>query len=351
MEPLETKGTIKSLKRCKKQNKFRKITKHIDAVIFYKKKRHFREIGNRLKRSKSWAHNCVKRYKISGIEGLFDRPRSGRPPILSRKDEASFITRIQQRPIKEDEYTAFKGRYIGKILLEEYKVKYSPNSIYALLSRLGFTKIKPRPVHENNDKEVMDKWKKESLPKFVREVRAKYPDKKVSIWFQDESRFGEKKPFTGVWQLKGTKLELIKQIGFSVTYIFGAINPLTGERSAFVCSDCNTDVMNIHLQQISASIPSDSHTILVVDQASWHSKSTTLKIPKNISLLDLPPYSPQINPIEKLWQWLKDNYFYNLIIDNKENIDGIVCDIWNKLTNEVVKSVCYRKWLDVSKIL
>ena len=137
----------------------------------------------------------------------------------------------------------------------------------------------------------------------------------------------------------------MKQTGYRYTYVFGAVNPLTGESSGLVCSECTTEVMNIHLSQISAELSADTHVILVADNASWHSSSKDIIIPANISILDLPPYSPQLNPIERLWQWLKDHFFSNIVIGKDEDLDDLACIIWNKLNSSIIKSVCNVSYL------
>ncbi|MFK7827518.1 MAG: IS630 family transposase [Oligoflexales bacterium] len=165
------------------------------------------------------------------------------------------------------------------------------------------------------------------------------------MWYQDESRFGEKTRLKAVWRLKGSKVNAVKQTGYRSTYVFGAVNPVSGESSGLVCGECSTDVMNIHLSQISDELPADTHIILVMDNAGWHSNSKDLIIPANISILDLHPYSPQLNPIEKLWQWLKDNFFSNIVISKDEDLDNLACRIWNKLTSSIIKSVCRVNYL------
>lgn len=137
----------------------------------------------------------------------------------------------------------------------------------------------------------------------------------------------------------------MKQTGYRYTYVFGAVNPLTGDSSGLVCGECTTEVMNIHLSQISAELAADTHVILVADNASWHSSSKDIIIPANISILDLPPYSPQLNPIERLWQWLKDHFFSNIVISKDEDLDDLACMIWTKLNSSIIKSVCNVSYL------
>jgi transposase len=87
-----------------------------------------------------------------------------------------------------------------------------------------------------------------------------------------------------------------------------------------VFSECSTDAMNIYLDLISQGIGALNHALLIMDQAGWHSNSNSLNVPDNITILDLPPYRPKLNPVERLWLWLKENYLTNTVIPKEENL-------------------------------
>ena len=95
-------------------------------------------------------------------------------------------------------------------------------------------------------------------------------------------------------------------------YIFGAICPKKGKGAALVMPWCDTPAMAAHLAEISASVDPGAHAVLMLDQAGWH-MSAKLAVPANITLLPLPPRSPELNPVENIWQFMRDNW---LISDN-----------------------------------
>lgn len=191
----------------------------------------------------------------------------------------------------------------------------------------------------------MEQWKRKDLPVAVARAQLMNPDKRLAVWFQDEMRYGNKTRITSAWKQAGTTWTQTKQIGFENKYIYGAVNPCSGEHVGLVFSECSTEAMNIHLELISQAIDDDCHVLLVMDQAGWHSSSKTLKVPENITLLDLPPYSPELNPVERLWLWLKDNYLSNITIPREEDMIELGCTVWNRITNDVVKSVCYTDFI------
>ena len=102
--------------------------------------------------------------------------------------------------------------------------------------------------------------------------------------------------------------------------------------------------MNHHLRFISEQAGPDVHVILVLDQAGWH-RAKALKIPENISLLYLPPYSPELNAIERLWGYLKSHYLSNRTYANYNDLLNICRDVWNKITPEQFSTVCHTKWI------
>jgi len=97
--------------------------------------------------------------------------------------------------------------------------------------------------------------------------------------------------------------------------------------------------MNHFLAGLSAKIQPRRHVILFVDGAKWHS-AEDLEVPKNITLYFLPPYSPELNPIERLWNYLKSNYLSRKIFTDMEHIFDIGVLAWRKLSDSIIKSVC-----------
>lgn len=134
-------------------------------------------------------------------------------------------------------------------------------------------------------------------------------------------------------------MELPKQNGFKSSYIVGAVNPNSGEKHALLFDGMDTRVMNIFLKTLSEKINPKKHVVLIVDGASWHG-SEELEVPKNISLYSLPPVSPQLNPIERLWNFLKQNYLSKKIYNGLEDIFDVGAEVWNSLSKKTIKSIC-----------
>ena len=119
----------------------------------------------------------------------------------------------------------------------------------------------------------------------------------------------------------------------------GAVAPGTGRKHGLILDHLDTEAMNLFLLGLSKRLSRWKHAILVDDGTGWH-RSEGLRAPRNIALLTLPPYSPELNPIERLWLWMKDNFLSNRIFKDMDAIFEAGVNAWNEVTVEVVKSVC-----------
>ena len=149
---------------------------------------------------------------------------------------------------------------------------------------------------------------------------------------------------THVWAEKGSRPTAVKQTEYEWVYVYGAVNPITGASSAMLAPTVNTDYMNEHLRFISEETGQDKHVVLVLDQAGWH-VSKTLKVPDNITLLHLPPYSPELNPIERLWLYLKSHYWSNRIYMDYDDLFASCRDAWNVISAADLRSICHSTWV------
>ncbi len=107
--------------------------------------------------------------------------------------------------------------------------------------------------------------------------------------------------------------------------------------------------MSLHLEEISSQVTQGSHAVLLLDGAGWHQTGGKLRVPANISLLHLPAYSPELNPVENIWQFLRQNHLSNRVFENYDEILDACCAAWNALTAESkrIASIATRAWASV----
>lgn len=150
---------------------------------------------------------------------------------------------------------------------------------------------------------------------------------------------------TNVWARRNSRPRAVKQTEYDWIYLFGAVNPHNGDSVTLLAPTVNSSMMNQHLRMISEHVGPTVHVVLVLDQAGWH-RSKALKVPDNMTLLPLPPYSPELNPIERLWSWLKSHQLSNRIYKNYDDLLDIGSKAWNTLTPQRLKSICQTNWLE-----
>lgn len=159
---------------------------------------------------------------------------------------------------------------------------------------------------------------------------------------------GQRGTVTRTWARKGTRPRLTRQQQFEYAYIFGAVCPGKDEAVGLVMPTVNTEAMLVHLDHISLSIPEGRHGVIVLDRATWH---TTKRLRKfaNISLLPLPPASPELNPTERVWQVLRDEHLANRNYKDYDAITDACCDAWNVFvdTPSRVRDLCSRSWANL----
>ncbi len=137
--------------------------------------------------------------------------------------------------------------------------------------------------------------------------------------FQDEARFGRISDPRRCWAPEGIRPNVAAQIVREYTYVYAAVSPHDGILDSLILPEVSTKAMAVFLTEISARHP-EEFILMVLDGASWH-RSETLIVPENIRLVTLPPYSPQLNPVEHLWEEIREKWFANYVFKNMEAVE------------------------------
>ncbi len=161
---------------------------------------------------------------------------------------------------------------------------------------------------------------------------------------------GQKGSLTYIWAEVGSRPTMIRDNRHDSAHVLGAICPARGVGGAIIMPAVNIEAMNEHLKEISALVSVGAIALLVLDGAGWHQTGGDLQVPDNIRLLPLPPYAPELNPMENVWDYLRSNKLCRLVWNSFEDIIDACKQAWDFLINdpERIRSIGYRQWATVS---
>lgn len=174
---------------------------------------------------------------------------------------------------------------------------------------------------------------KKELPEQLSGIAAGNPDRQLQVWCQDEARVGQKGRTTRVWYERGQRPPGVVDQRYASLYLFAASRPGTDEAFALALPRADAGTMAIFLDHFSRQIAPNVHVVLILDQAGWHDPRA-LSVPDNITLLPLPAASPELNPVERIWLYLRERYLSHRLFADYNAILDATCQAWNRLAAE-----------------
>ena len=296
---------------------------------------------------RDWVH----RYNEHGVAGLISRQSPGRPSALSEEQMEELRQMVLAGPdLERHGVVRWRCADLRKEIAARWLAVVHENTVGRFLHRLEMTRLQPRPQHPKTDAAAQEDFKKN----FARLVAEALPEtasgKPIEIWFQDEARVGQQGSLEYIWAPVGSRPRMVRDNRHNSAYLFGAICHQRQVGAAIIMPAANTEAMNEHLAEIATQVAPGAHAVLVCDQAGWHQKGKQLRLPDNISLLPLPPYSPELNPMENIWDYLRGNWLSARVWDSYEAILAACKDAWNFLTSdfERIDSIAHRNWACVN---
>lgn len=264
----------------------------------------------------------INRFNHSGIDGLIVKKRPGRMAIINGQQAVDIANLIDQPQEAERTFwtaKAFHG-YIGKT----YQIECSYETVVRFFHKQGYALKMPQPWPDKQDEQLRKT--------FLNELNQLLKQSDVDIWFADESGFeGDPRPRKR-WDKKGRKTRITKNGGHLRMNVIGMVCPRTGQFFAIEASHSDSATYQAFLDEANKTVTFQRTTnILIMDNASWHRRKTTNWYdwtPKY-----LPPYSPDFNPIERIWLTMKARWFNNYVSKNEEQLierlDRALLDVIN----------------------
>jgi transposase len=328
----------------KERNAELKMRIHMLVLLKNGECRNRKEIAYRLAVHRNTIRNWLSIYMSNGLSQLLEIKAVG--PARGQKTlDNSVLSSLKER--LED--TSGFGSYIQiqSWIKETYGIEVKYKTLHKIV-RYGLkAKLKiPRKSHiKKNESDV--KAFKEDFPcqlKSVKETTEATESESnlvrvydsIRVFSHDESRFGLMPITRRRITLEGVKPIQPFQIKFENYYLYGAIEPLTGEGFFLEMPRLDSICFQVYIDELSSCYIKDL-ILLIIDNSSTH-KAKRLKIPENVKLLFIPPYSPELNPIERFWQYIKDHITFSLIED-LDTLKQEVSDILNKCTDSIIASL------------
>ena len=285
--------------------------------------------------SESAIRKIVKAFNAYGTDGLVAKKRPGRTRLIPADQKEEILEEFEEPGRAQRTFwtaAAFHGHIRNK-----YRIECSYDTVLRLLHEKGYVLKVPQPWPDRQDEGLREE--------FLKKLRSLAEDPEVELWYGDETGIdGEPKPRRG-WAIKGSNPRVVHNGDHIRLDILGTVCPRTGDFFAIEASHCDTDVFQVFLDEAAASIiPERKRNILILDNASWHKRKSL-----NWHFFEpvyLPPYSPDFNPIERIWLIMKAEHFANIHCKNKaaliETADRALCELMDNPTK--VASAAALKW-------
>ena len=296
---------------------------------------------------RDWVH----RYNSAGIAGLKTRPGPGRPALLNPAQMAELQALVIKGPNPDaDKPVRWRCLDLREEVAKRFTVTVHERTVGKWLRRLKLTRLQPRPFHPKKDAAAQQAFKRDFATLAKDALLGTATGTPVEIWFQDEARVGQQGTHGYVWAPVGSRPPMVRDNRRESAYIYGAICPARGVGAAIIMPAANTEGMSEHLREISTQVTPGALALLVCDGAGWHRASEKLRVPNNIALLKLPPYAPELNPVENVWEYLRPNKLCNLVWESYEEIVEACGKAWEFLVTDQdrIQSLGTRDWACVN---
>ena len=279
----------------------------------------------------------IEMFNRGGIDALASKPRSGRSRKVKLERVRDLLVPVLEEPSQAGELH-WTGVKLHGFLQERLQIALSYRTVINYLHELDYNLRVPRPWPERQNEEQRSA--------FLEQLRGWQADPTIELWFADECGVeGDPRPRRR-WSARGSRPKLPYLGDHIRANVIGAVCPATGECCTMIFDGVDTDVFQYYLDHFAQEIPAadSKRRLLIVDNASWH-KSQRLNW-HHFEVHYLPGYSPDFNPIERLWLRLKADFFSDFIAKSPDELTQRLCHALTSFMNdpEKVASQCaFRK--------
>lgn len=290
--------------------------------------------------SRAHVFNQVKAVRERGLEAIYSFNGGGRPEGWRKDVNPEIMDEFRAKLFNHEFITLQDAR---RWLKESHHLEIAYNTVWYWAKKLGGVIKVPRPSHSKKDPAASEAFKKELTTKL--EALNLPSGTSAKVWVMDEARFGLHTLLRRVWSERGVRPVVNRQIKYEWDYLYGSLEITEGEAHFCQIPGTNLQWHQQYLEDLAASDPRHTH-IVIQDGAGFHLRDGDLRVPANIRLIELPPYSPELNPCEQLWDLIKDalgNRIFKTVESLRTAMDQILLNWWGD--SQKVISLIGRPWL------
>jgi transposase len=274
------------------------------------------------------------------LEAIWEKDRAGRPEG-DRKGVPEEVSAEFERKLAGHEFTTLQDA--RRWLLAEHGLEVTYQRVWYWAKKLGGVLRVPRPSHSRKDPAAACEFRDELGGKL--ESLGLVAGTRAKVWVMDEARFGLHTMLRKLWSLRGSRPVVTCQIKYEWDYLYGALEVTGGEAHFCQISGVNLEWDRSDLENLAATDPGAVH-VIIRDEAGFHLRDGDARLPANVRIIDLPPYSPELNPCEQLWDLVKDrisNRVFKTIEELREAMEPVLAEWWTD--SQRVLSLIGRPWL------
>jgi len=330
-------ASLESLDAAYKASQERHDRERLLAMrMVYQGSQTLEQIGSILKRGRATIARWLKAYREGGMEKLLHRGHGGRKASLSQSDQEVVIDELYSGRWK-------RARDIQVWLQEERGIDLKLGGVYYWLYKLKSSWKVPRPRHKDQDPDEVEAFKKEIVSSL--EALDVPDDCAVHVWVEDEHRYGLISVLRRCWTIKGHRVTAPRQMKYQWSYAYAAADIVTGNAEFLHTPTVSLEWTQVFLNQLIATDPEGIH-IIIWDRAGYHPTVLTNELAESVRFLPLPAYSPELNPVEPLWDQVKlhvANDIWETLDDIESAINEVLEPFWEHVTR--VWSLLGNTWL------
>lgn len=281
------------------------------------------QIAQALGKHRATIARWLRAYRQGGLEALLDRGHGGRQPRLDPDDIEAIKEGLRQGRWK----TATEIRK----WLSQRGIPTTLWGVYYWLKKVKAKSKVPRKTHKDQNPEELEDFKAHIVDTL--NTLDIPQDQRVYIWIQDEHRYGLISTLRRCWTLRGHRVKVPFQMKYTWSYVYGAVEINTGKSLFMYIPTVSLPCSQVFLEQIVATDPEAIH-LVIWDCAGFHQKPAASDVPSQVRLLPLPPYCPELNPMEKLWDLVK-RHVGNQVFETLESIESEITHVLEPFWREV----------------